>query len=210
MQALGFVETRGLVAAIESADAMLKAAEVHLIERTFVKGGIVTITITGDVAACRASVDAAIASVTRMGGTILSTHVIPRPHESLDGLVIGSADLIQEKEEIEKTEDELQEETLQAEPEADEDDSPNPETEAVEGENQETDAKKAVANRAAMEELKETDGIDRAVSSLKRSRTAEIKEMILNEYPEINLSSESVMNMTKKELTDCLKDFYTN
>ena len=79
MQALGFVETRGLVAAIESADAMLKAAEVHLIERTFVKGGIVTITITGDVAACRASVDAAIASVTRMGGTILSTHVIPRP-----------------------------------------------------------------------------------------------------------------------------------
>ena len=210
MQALGFVETRGLVAAIESADAMLKAAEVHLIERTFVKGGIVTITITGDVAACRASVDAAIASVTRMGGTILSTHVIPRPHESLDGLVIGSADLIQEKEEIEKTEDELQEETLQAEPAADEDDSPNPETEAVEGENQETDAKKAVANRAAMEELKETDGIDRAVSSLKRSRTAEIKEMILNEYPEINLSSESVMNMTKKELTDCLKDFYTN
>lgn len=99
MQALGFIETRGLVAAIESADAMLKAAEVQLVERTFVKGGIVTITITGDIAACKASVDAAAAAVTRMGGTILSTHVIPRPHESLDGLIIGSVAPCKEEEE---------------------------------------------------------------------------------------------------------------
>lgn len=105
MQALGFIETRGLVAAIESADAMLKAAEVHLVERTFVKGGIVTITITGDIAACKASVDAAAAAVSRMGGTILSTHVIPRPHESLNGLIVGSVDPIQEKDE-ESDEDE--------------------------------------------------------------------------------------------------------
>ena len=63
MQALGFIETRGLIAAIEGADAMLKAAEVRLVERTFVKGGIVTITVTGDVAACRASVDAAASAV---------------------------------------------------------------------------------------------------------------------------------------------------
>lgn len=99
MQALGFIETKGLVAAIESADAMLKAAEVHLLERTFVKGGIVTITITGDIAACKASVDAAAAAVSRMGGTIISTHVIPRPHESLDGLIIGSSNVSQKKEE---------------------------------------------------------------------------------------------------------------
>ena len=57
MKALGFIETRGLVPAIESADAMLKAAEVTLVERTFVKGGLVTITIAGDVAACKASVN---------------------------------------------------------------------------------------------------------------------------------------------------------
>lgn len=195
MQALGFIETRGLVAAIESADAMLKAAEVHLIERAFVKGGIVTITVTGDVAACQASVDAGVAAVAQMGGTVLSSHVIPRPHESLDGLMIGSVDLIQK-------EDKLQE--------AVEEDSPNPEPEVVEDENQETEVKRAAANRASMEEMIKTDGIDKAVSSLKRSRTAEIKEMILNEYPEINLSSESVMNMTKKELTDWLKDFYTD
>lgn len=90
MQAIGFIETRGLVPAIESADAMLKAAEVHLVERTFVKGGIVTITITGDVAACKAAVDAGVAAVGRMGGQILSQHVIPRPHSSLDGVIVGS------------------------------------------------------------------------------------------------------------------------
>ncbi len=201
MQALGFIETRGLIAAIESADAMLKAAEVRLVERTFVKGGIVTITVTGDVAACRASVDAAASAVARMGGTILSTHVIPRPHESLDGSMIGSVDPVQEQEEIENTEDKLEETTLQVGPEMVEEENPE--------QNPESGAKKFGANRTSMEGAIETDGIDKAISLLKRSRTAEIKEMILNEYPETNLSSESVTNMTKKELLDWLRDFYT-
>ena len=201
MQALGFIETRGLIAAIESADAMLKAAEVRLVERTFVKGGIVTITVTGDVAACRASVDAAASAVSRMGGTILSTHVIPRPHESLDGSMIGSVDPVQEQEEIENTEDKLEETTLQVGPEMVEEENPE--------QNPESGAKKFGANRTSMEGAIETDGIDKAISVLKRSRTAEIKEIILNEYPETNLSSESVTNMTKKELLDWLRDFYT-
>ena len=201
MQALGFIETRGLIAAIESADAMLKAAEVRLVERTFVKGGIVTITVTGDVAACRASVDAAASAVSRMGGTILSTHVIPRPHESLDGSMIGSVDPVQEQEEIENTEDKLEETTLQVGPEMVEEENPE--------QNPESGAKKFGANRTSMEGAIETDGIDKAISLLKRSRTAEIKEIILNEYPETNLSSESVTNMTKKELLDWLRDFYT-
>lgn len=212
MQALGFIETRGLIAAIEGADAMLKAAEVRLVERTFVKGGIVTITVTGDVAACRASVDAAASAVARMGGTILSTHVIPRPHESLDGSMIGSVDPVWEQEEIENTEDKLEEafeeepetadeETSKEEPEADGEEKPD--------QNPESEAKKAGANRAYVESTVETDGIDKAISVLKRSRTAEIKEMLLGEYPETNLSSESAANMTKREMLDWLKDFYT-
>lgn len=212
MQALGFIETRGLIAAIESADAMLKAAEVRLVERTFVKGGIVTITVTGDVAACRASVDAAASAVARMGGTILSTHVIPRPHESLDSSMIGSVDPVWEQEEIENTEDKLEEafeeepetadeETSKEEPEADGEEKPD--------QNPESEAKKAGANRAYVESTVETDGIDKAISALKRSRTAEIREMLLGEYPETNLSSESAANMTKREMLDWLKDFYT-
>lgn len=212
MQALGFIETRGLIAAIEGADAMLKAAEVRLVERTFVKGGIVTITVTGDVAACRASVDAAASAVARMGGTILSTHVIPRPHESLDSSMIGSVDPVWEQEEIENTEDKLEEafeeepetadeETSKEEPEADGEEKPD--------QNPESEAKKAGANRAYVESTVETDGIDKAISVLKRSRTAEIREMLLGEYPETNLSSESAANMTKREMLDWLKDFYT-
>lgn len=212
MQALGFIETRGLIAAIEGADAMLKAAEVRLVERTFVKGGIVTITVTGDVAACRASVDAAASAVARMGGTILSTHVIPRPHESLDGSMIGSVDPVWEQEEIENTEDKL-EEAFEEEPETADEETSKEEPEAAGEEkpdqNPESEAKKAGANRAYVESTAETDGIDKAISVLKRSRTAEIKEMLLGEYPETNLNSESAANMTKREMLDWLKDFYT-
>ncbi len=85
MQAIGMVETKGLVAAIETSDAMLKAADVTLLDRTFVKGGLVNITVTGEVSAVKASVDAGAASVQRLGEQFLiSTHVIPRPHESLE------------------------------------------------------------------------------------------------------------------------------
>lgn len=213
MQALGFIETRGLIAAIEGADAMLKAAEVRLVERTFVKGGIVTITVTGDVAACRASVDAAASAVARMGGTILSTHVIPRPHESLDGSMIGSVDPVWEQEEIENTEDKLEEEAFEEEPETADEETSKEEPEAAGEEkpdqNPESEAKKAGANRAYVESTVETDGIDKAISVLKRSRTAEIKEMLLGEYPETSLNSESAANMTKREMLDWLKDFYT-
>lgn len=213
MQALGFIETRGLIAAIEGADAMLKAAEVRLVERTFVKGGIVTITVTGDVAACRASVDAAASAVARMGGTILSTHVIPRPHESLDGSMIGSVDPVWEQEEIENTEDKLEEEAFEEEPETADEETSKEEPEAAGEEkpdqNPESEAKKAGANRAYVESTVETDGIDKVISVLKRSRTAEIKEMLLGEYPETNLNSESAANMTKREMLDWLKDFYT-
>ena len=213
MQALGFIETRGLIAAIESADAMLKAAEVRLVERTFVKGGIVTITVTGDVAACRASVDAAASAVARMGGTILSTHVIPRPHESLDGSMIGSVDPVWVQEEIENTEDKLEEDAFEEEPETAEEETSKEEPEAAGEEkpdqNPESEAKKAGANRAYVESTVETDGIDKAISALKRSRTAEIREMLLGEYPETSLNSESAANMTKREMLDWLKDFYT-
>lgn len=84
MLALGLIETRGLVPAIEGADAMLKAADVRLLEKHFVGGGLVTITIAGEVSAVRAAVDAAVAAIRRIeGATLLSEHVIARPDEEL-------------------------------------------------------------------------------------------------------------------------------
>lgn len=90
MQALGLIETKGLLAAVECADAMLKAANVTLIEKTLVGGGLVAIAVTGDVGAVKAAVEAGAAAVEQLNSVLLvSQHVIPRPHEEL-AVMIGS------------------------------------------------------------------------------------------------------------------------
>jgi ethanolamine utilization protein EutM len=85
--ALGLVETRGLVAAIEAADAMVKAANVRLLGRQKVKGGIITIMVEGDVGAVKAATDAGGAAAKRVG-ELLSVHVIPRPHNDITGMLL--------------------------------------------------------------------------------------------------------------------------
>ncbi len=86
MQALGMVETRGLVALIEAADAMCKAANVELVGWDRVGAGMVTAFVRGEVAACKASVDAGAAAASKLG-EVIASHVIPRPHEDLDHAV---------------------------------------------------------------------------------------------------------------------------
>ncbi|WP_367238916.1 BMC domain-containing protein [Desulfovibrio sp. UCD-KL4C] len=88
MAALGFIETKGLLAAVEGADAMLKAADVHLLEKNLVGGGLVSITIEGEVSAVKASVDAAASAISRIcGSTLVSQHVIARPDEELKQII---------------------------------------------------------------------------------------------------------------------------
>ena len=82
-QALGMIETKGLVGAIEAADAMVKAANVTLIGREIVGGALVTVFVRGDVGATKAAVDAGAAAADRVG-ELISTHVIPRPHEEVE------------------------------------------------------------------------------------------------------------------------------
>ncbi|VDN48389.1 conserved protein of unknown function [Petrocella atlantisensis] len=84
--ALGMVETYGYVGAIEAADVCLKAANVTLLGCEFVKGGLVTIHIRGDVGAVKASIDAAEAAVHKIG-QLLSTHVIPRPSDDVEKIL---------------------------------------------------------------------------------------------------------------------------
>lgn len=84
MTALGFIETKGLLAAIEGADAMLKAANVCLLEKNLAGGGLVTISIAGEVSAVQASVEAGVAAIGRIhGATVISKHVIARPDEGV-------------------------------------------------------------------------------------------------------------------------------
>jgi len=81
--ALGMIETRGLVGSIEAADVMVKTANVHILGTEYIKNGLVTVKIIGEVAAVKAAVDAASAAAARVG-QVVSTHVIPRPAEDID------------------------------------------------------------------------------------------------------------------------------
>ena len=85
-QALGMVETKGLVGSIEAADAMVKAVNVHLIGKVHVGGGLVTVMVRGDVGAVKASVEAGGAAAKRVG-ELVSVHVIPRPHEDVEAIL---------------------------------------------------------------------------------------------------------------------------
>ena len=82
-QALGMIETKGLVASVEAADAMVKAANVTLIGKVHVGGGLVTVMVRGEVGAVKAATDAGAAAAERVGD-LISVHVIPRPHEEVE------------------------------------------------------------------------------------------------------------------------------
>lgn len=85
-EALGMVETRGLVAAIEAADSMLKAANVVLVGTEKIGSGLVSVMVRGDVGAVKAAVEAGDASARRLG-EVIATHVIPRPHSDVEKIL---------------------------------------------------------------------------------------------------------------------------
>ena len=90
-EALGMIETKGLVGSIEAADAMVKAANVVLIGKEYIGAGYVTVMVRGDVGAVKAATDAGAAAARRVG-ELVAVHVIPRPHVNLeDALPIGKA-----------------------------------------------------------------------------------------------------------------------
>lgn len=85
-EALGMVETRGFVGAVEAADAMVKAADVKLMGKQTVGGGLVTVMVRGDVGAVKAAVDSGAAAAKRVG-ELISVHVIPSPHGDVETIL---------------------------------------------------------------------------------------------------------------------------
>ena len=85
-EALGLIETRGLVGAIEAADTMVKAANVTLISKEEIGGGLVTVMVRGDVGAVQAAVEAG-ADAAKVVGELVSVHVIPRPHAEVENML---------------------------------------------------------------------------------------------------------------------------
>lgn len=86
IQALGMIETKGLVGAIEAADAMVKAANVTLVNYQKVGGGLVTVMVRGDVGAVKAATEAGAEAAQRIG-ELISVHVIPRPHDDVETIL---------------------------------------------------------------------------------------------------------------------------
>ena len=86
--ALGMIETKGLVGSIEAADAMVKAANVYLIGKEHVGGGLVTVMVRGDVGAVKAAVESGAAAASRLG-ELVAQHVIPRPHNDVEKILPG-------------------------------------------------------------------------------------------------------------------------
>jgi ethanolamine utilization protein EutM len=84
--ALGMIETKGLVGAVEAADAMTKAANVQLIGKVTVGGGLVAVMVRGDVGAVKAATEAGADAATRVG-ELVSVHVIPRPHGDIENIL---------------------------------------------------------------------------------------------------------------------------
>ncbi len=93
MNALGMVETRGLVASIEAADAMIKTAHVKLIGQEEIGGGYITIYIRGEIGAVRTAVDAGAAAAKR-AGELVAVHVIARPHRAVENLLPSDGQII--------------------------------------------------------------------------------------------------------------------
>ncbi|MDZ7360276.1 MAG: ethanolamine utilization microcompartment protein EutM [candidate division KSB1 bacterium] len=95
LDALGMIETRGLVGAIEAADAMVKAAKVTLIGKEKIGGGYVTVMVRGDVGAVKAATDAGAAAAEKVG-ELVSVHVIPRPHAEVEMILPKRSELTSE------------------------------------------------------------------------------------------------------------------
>lgn len=181
MQALGLIETRGLVAAVESADAMLKAAEVKLLEKTIVGGGLVSITVAGDVGAVKAAVDAGAAAVEQLNkNALVSQHVIPRPHESLEEIIILEkplSDTIQETEKDEEKKNAASENALQE------------------------------IHKEDLDEQVKTVGVETGMELLNDINVQTLRKLAC-EYEDFTITSESIAKANKKRLLAEFKKYY--
>lgn len=220
MQALGLIETRGLIAAVESADAMLKAADVALLEKTLVGGGLVTVAVTGEVSAVKAAVDAGAAAVRQLNmGLLISEHVIPRPHGELDDLVICSTpykdrvaatdnEPISQPEVVEAVETTETTETsevveIPAELEAAEAPSPTP----VKVKEPGLDPEAIPLTKDAVDRMAAEKGVRAVMKELQQCKVIKLRTLA-REYKDFGIAGRLVSKADKKILLEEFKKYY--
>ncbi|WP_419781119.1 BMC domain-containing protein [Maridesulfovibrio sp.] len=211
MDALGFIETKGLLAAIEGADAMLKAAAVTLLEKNISGGGLVTVTVSGEVSAVQASVEAGAAAINRIEGTeLVSRHVIARPYEELSRIIATSAPVKEEKEISRETAQSPASAEEQAEPAPVEEKAEAPEAfeEKPEAPAVQESAPEAEKEVSAAPEVKEAAPVKEETP---KYRAAELRKMKISKVRQIarslkgiSLTDAEVKKATKKTLIDAI------
>jgi microcompartment protein CcmL/EutN len=193
MTALGFIETQGLLAAIEAADAMIKAADVRLLGKNLAGGGLVTITIAGDVSAVKASVDAAATALQRIeGATLVSRHVIARPYEDVSQLIAQATPAI-EPETIVPAEVEVEEKTSA------------PEAPGIEKKSDKDDVVIDAVETLGVEAEPAPDVRPKhyTISELKKTTVSKLRQIAL-ELSDISLTREEIRSATKRKLIEAI------
>lgn len=201
MQALGMIETRGLLASIEVADAMLKAADVTLLDRTKVGGGLVTISVTGDVAAVKAAVDAGAAAAERLGdGLLVTQHVIARPQQDVELLFRPPEEKAAKPKEIpEEPSDEGYEEPQPQEPEP----AQEPEQEPEQPEQPEQKQAVGQISREWCDALFREEGAARLMELLGSCSVVKLR-YLARSYPEFEIAGRAISKANRSRL---LKEF---
>lgn len=222
MQALGLIETKGLLASIEAADTMVKSADVSIIEKTYVGGGLVTIAVTGDVGAVKAAIEAGVAAVKNLNEeALVSEHVIPRPHEELESIigskssvetqeVLVSDEKVEEPEEIQETQQSQDAEDLEVVEEIQE-------TEEIE-EIQNSDALDNdldKLHKGSLENLHKDDvdnlviknGIEKTVLILSKLKVVKLRNLA-REYKDFGITGRVISKAGKNQLLAKFKLYY--
>lgn len=219
MQALGMIETRGTLAAIEAVDVMLKAADVTLVEKTKIGGGLVTVTVTGDVAAVTAAVDAGASAAEHLGeGLLVSRHVIPRPHEELEGFFGPEPEEAAEEPET-ASEDEpetvaagLSEDTgaEEADAETGEDGTAVQELDAEVGNTAVQEPDISIPNpvtRAWCDGLYDVSGAEAVMTALKNCHVTQLRKLARS-YPELGMAGRELSRANRSRLLKELRQWY--
>lgn len=226
MQALGLIETRGLLAAIEGADAMVKSANVNIIEKTHIGGGLVTVLVTGDVGAVKAAVESGVAAINKLDAeALVSNHVIPRPHCEVES-IIGDQVKPEEVEDITSNEDqcdevvEITEEVEVVEEEVINDEISNTDTNDVEEDNEVTEVEVVETtedevidldvdklHKADIDNFVNIHGLEKAIDLLYKLKVVKLRNLA-REYKEFGIAGRTISKAGKNLLITKFKLYY--
>ena len=210
MQAIGMIETKGLLATIEAADAMVKSANVNILEKVYIGGGYVSVTVTGDVGAVKSAVDAGVSAVNRLGDNILvSHHVIARPHYELESIIETKPAIERLEESIEEAVScEIVEEAIKEEI------NENIEEEIISEALEEVEALEVVNNsmdleftKEELDKLVEEKGLDEAFEILGNLKVSKIRKLA-KEFKNIDITSKAISKEDKDSLLIRLRNYY--